>query len=147
MLVIDCRLPVPPGIPVVVSPGSGAKISSSPKETSARSSQPGERRRVNVLGVLTLADRELIHAVTGEVFWTGQVISGAPISGFALQIAADRRMGLLPDTVAVSVAYLAERAEDLHRLGVAPNPFPPELIARANGYLDAKTQNRIDLAL
>lgn len=145
MLVIDCRLPVLPQVPVVAASRDGVKVSSSNRQAAARHYVPGARRQVNDLDFLTVADRDFIHAVTGEVIWPGQNPADRPVSAFAMQIAVDRRTGVLAEGARISAAYLRQTAQRLEDLAVPSNPFSGALLTKALGVLGARAVRRIDL--
>lgn len=145
MLVIDCRTPVVPQIPTVAASRDGVHVSSSNREASARRYQPGSRREVNDLDYLTAGDRSFIHLVTGEVFWPGQSPSDRPVSAFAMQIAVDRRTGVLPEGVAITPTYLRRTSQRLTELQAPANPFTGALLEWALQVLATRPCGPIDL--
>jgi hypothetical protein len=145
VIVIDCRPPVMPTIPVVAASRDGVKVSSSNRHATARHYVPGRRVELDDLDYLTPADRDFIYAVTGELLWPGQRITDRPISAFAMQIAVDRRTGRLPEGALISVGYLQRTADYLTMLGVPANPFSGALLERARSVLGSRPATRIDL--
>jgi hypothetical protein len=87
---------------------------------------------------LTDADRELIRAVTGEGIQRGQTPQERPLSAFAMQIAVDRRSGVLPAEQAISVGYLQRTQVRLAALGVPVHPFAGANFTRAVAYLSSR---------
>lgn len=145
MLVIDCRLPVLPQVPVVAASRDGVMVSSSNRHAAARHYVPGSRRQVNDLDCLTMADRDFIHAVTGEVIWPGQNPADRPVSAFAMQIAVDRRTGELAEGTPITAAYLQRTSRRLAELGVPANPFSGALLEKALTVLGSRPVGHIDL--
>lgn len=84
---------------------------------------------------LTDDDRRLIHAVTGEVIWQGQVPHERPLSAFAMQIAVDRRTAYLHPQASIDVTYLTRTGARLRELAVPSNPFTGDNLARARAHL------------
>ncbi|GAB76499.1 hypothetical protein AUCHE_01_00610 [Austwickia chelonae NBRC 105200] len=94
------------------------------------------------LDYLTDADRQLIHAVTGEVIWQGQEPHERPLSAFAMQIAVDRRTRDLAEGEEISVSYLQRTCDRLAALGVPANPFQGSNLRKAQAYLSSRAEGR-----
>ncbi|MBW3084438.1 hypothetical protein KEM60_00626 [Austwickia sp. TVS 96-490-7B] len=80
-------------------------------------------------------DRQLIHAATGEVIWQGQAPHERPLSAFAMQIAVDRRTGVLPAGQSITADYLQRTRRRLDDLGAPANPFTGMVMERALRHL------------
>jgi hypothetical protein len=106
-------------------------------DTAARAALVREAFRSD-LDHLTDADRELIRAVTGEGIQRGQTPQERPLSAFAMQIAVDRRSGVLPAEQAISVGYLQRTQVRLAALGVPVHPFAGANFTRAVAYLSSR---------
>ena len=91
------------------------------------------------LDYLTDADRALIHAATGETIKPGQEPHERPLSAFAMQLAVDRRAGLLPRGAAPSADYLRRRRDALDELQVPANPFTGSTLQRALAFVAAQS--------
>jgi hypothetical protein len=90
----------------------------------------------NDLDYLTDSDRDLIHAVTGEVIEPGQRPQDRPLSAFAMQIAVDRKCGALRAGLDISAGYLRRTNRLLLQLKVPSNPFSGPILDKALGYLE-----------
>ncbi|WP_116113095.1 hypothetical protein [Austwickia chelonae] len=92
------------------------------------------------LDYLTDTDRQLIHAVTGEVIWQGQEPHERPLSAFAMQIAVDRRTRALAEGEEISQSYLQRTCDRLAALGVPANPFQGVNLRKAKDYLASRSE-------
>lgn len=90
------------------------------------------------LNYLTESDRLLIHAVTGEEIRQGQEPHERPLSAFAMQIAVDRRTGMLATGTAITLGYLLRTRDRLAELAVPANPFSGRTLTRARDYLEGR---------
>lgn len=148
MYVLDCRSAPPPPIPTVSSTSASTTATANRESVLARDRAARARRAFGSdLDHLTDADRDLIHAVTGEVLWPGRQADERPVSAFARQIAVDRRTGALPEHVQVDTHYLLRTRDVLDRLGATQNPFSGATLARALAYLERRQVGHIDISL
>lgn len=149
MQIVDVRLPQQPHpvVPVVARAEAGATSTYTQRTPMERLYDRQARGGSATPGaLLTEADTELIHAVTGEKLWGVETIDLAHISPFAAQIMLDRRTGHLPRRSEVTVPYLERRARQLENAGRL-NPFTGAELTRAVRYLQSRSSGGIDIAM
>lgn len=142
---VQVRLPLLPPISVaseIDSPTSPATTHNDVVVKSSITPQPASS-----LDYLTLTDRRLIQAATGEDIMPGQRPSDRPVSSFAMQIAVDRERGRIESGGPVTSAYLRSTAYRLDELGVPAHEFTGETLQRALDFLASGSGRHVDVAV
>lgn len=142
---VQARLPLLPPISVareIESPTTPATTHNDVVVKSSITSKPA-----SPLDYLTLTDRRLIRAATGEDITPGQRPADRPVSSFAMQIAVDRERGRLQPGGPVTSAYLRSTAYRLDELGVPAHEFTGETLQRALDFLASGSGRHVDIAV
>ncbi|MBO3142324.1 hypothetical protein [Dermatophilus congolensis] len=149
MLIIDVRLPQPvtPPVPAVVKADASATSTSTERlPVIHRGERRVRRSSAPDTSLLSAADIELIHVVTGERLYGTGIVNGEDLQPFSLQLVLDRHDGVLPRGVEVSVSYLHRRGKALLRSGHL-NPYSGAELTRAERYLASRHSGGVDVSL